>query len=139
MEGEGSIPQLRLDGASMITNRLFVYGTLAPGKSNAHILADLAGTWEKASIHGTIYQVTWGPASGYPGILLNQHDAEVSGLIFNSDELSEHWHRLDAFEGEGYTRVFALARLDKGLSVQAYVYSLSEDYSRVQVAPGSHI
>ena len=100
----------------MITNRLFVYGTLAPGKSNAHVLADLAGTWEKASIHGTVYQVAWGPAGGYPGILPNQYDAEVSGLIFTSDELSEHWHRLDAFEGEGYTRVLAPARHVNGLS-----------------------
>ncbi len=120
----------------MITNRLFVYGTLAPGMSNAHVLADLAGTWERASIHGTVYQVAWGPASGYPGILLNQDDAEVSGLLFTSDVLYEHWLRLDTFEGEGYTRVLAPARLDNGLTIQAYVYSLSEDYTRGQVAPG---
>jgi gamma-glutamylcyclotransferase (GGCT)/AIG2-like uncharacterized protein YtfP len=123
----------------MITNRLFVYGTLAPGKANAHVLAELAGTWEKASIHGTVYQVTWGPASGYPGILLNQHDAEVSGLIFTSDDLYELWQRIDAFEGEGYTRVLASARLDNGLTVQAYIYTLSEAYSLAQVAPGPHL
>ena len=29
-------------------NRLFVYGTLAPGRANAHVLADIPGTWEPA-------------------------------------------------------------------------------------------
>jgi len=120
----------------MITNRLFVYGTLAPGKSNAHVLADLAGTWERAYTHGTVYQVAWGPARGYPGILLNQDDAEVSGLIFTSDELSAHWCKLDAFEGEGYNRILVKARLESGSIVQAYIYSLSEDYTRGQVVPG---
>lgn len=126
-------------GAFKVINNLFVYGTLAPGMSNAHVLADLEGAWEKASVHGTVYRVEWGPASGYPGILLNQDDAEVSGLIFTSDNLPEHWQRIDAFEGDGYTRVLTTAKLESGSAVQAYIYSLSEDYTRGKVLPGSRI
>jgi len=73
-----------------MTNRLFIYGTLAPGQSNAHLLGDLVGTWEKASVNGTVYQVAWGAASGYPGILLNDGDGDAYGLLFSSDELPAH-------------------------------------------------
>ena len=122
-----------------MTNRLFVYGTLAPGQSNAHVLADLVGTWEKASVNGTVYQVAWGPASGYPGILLNEDDGDAAGLIFSSDALPAHWERLDAFEGEGYTRVLVTARLQSGSTVQAFVYSLNECYTRLPMEVGPAI
>ena len=123
----------------MITNRLFVYGTLTPGQSNAHVLADLAGSWQKATVNGTVYQVNWGAACGYPGILLNHNEGEVSGLIFASDDLPAHWQRLDAFEGEGYTRVLVNARTESCACVQAYVYSLSEAYAGGHMAPGPQI
>ena len=29
--------------------RLFVYGTLAPGQPNEHVLGDIEGSWETAS------------------------------------------------------------------------------------------
>lgn len=32
--------------------RLFVYGTLAPGKPNEHVLAGLTGDWVAASVKG---------------------------------------------------------------------------------------
>ena len=52
-----------------MTDRLFVYGTLAPGRPNAHVLADVPGTWESATVRGTLVQDGWGAAAGYPGIL----------------------------------------------------------------------
>lgn len=119
-----------------MVNRLFVYGTLAPGKSNAHVLADVVGTWERATVKGTVFQVVWGPASGYAGILLDDDDVEVPGLIFSSDDLPAHWERLDAFEGEGYARVPVSAKLESGSTVQSYVYSLSAMYTREQMSTG---
>lgn len=106
--------------------RLFVYGTLAPGRSNAHVLADVPGTWQPAQVRGTVHNVTWGPAAGYPGLVLDEDAGEVRGLLFTSDELPAHWARLDAFEGEGYARVPVTATLDdSGATVQAFVYVLS--------------
>lgn len=34
--------------------RLFVYGSLAPGRPNEHILAAIPGTWEPASVSGRL-------------------------------------------------------------------------------------
>ena len=105
--------------------RLFVYGSLAPGQSNAHVLADVPGRWEPATVTGTLLQEGWGAAMGYPGIVLDPRGGEVRGLVFSSDELSRHWARLDEFEGEGYVRTIASARLADGSVVDACIYSLS--------------
>ncbi|MBA8886815.1 gamma-glutamylcyclotransferase (GGCT)/AIG2-like uncharacterized protein YtfP [Dokdonella fugitiva] len=106
--------------------RLFVYGTLAPGKPNAHVLADVRGTWQPASVTGRLLPEGWGAALGYPGIVLDDDGDLVRGLVFSSDELAAHWPRLDAFEGEGYERVLTVARLDDGATVDAYIYRLRE-------------
>lgn len=108
-----------------MSNRLFVYGTLAPGRSNAHVLADVPGTWQPAHVRGTVHHVTWGPAAGYPGLVLGENAGETQGQVFTSDELPAHWARLDDFEGDGYTRVAVTATLDSGATVQAFTYVLS--------------
>lgn len=107
-------------------SRLFVYGTLAPGRPNAHVLANVAGTWEPATVRGTLFQQGWGAAIGFPGIVLEASGDEVQGLVFSSDELADHWARLDAFEGEGYQRVLTSATLRDGTVVDAYIYQLSD-------------
>lgn len=109
-----------------MAERLFVYGTLAPGRVNAHVMADIPGRWEPASVTGTLLQEGWGAAEGFPGIVLDENGPEVSGLVFSSEHLDEHWARLDEFEGEGYRRVLTTAKLADGSRVQAYVYSLSD-------------
>ena len=106
-------------------HRLFVYGTLAPGRSNAHVLAPIPGEWEPATVTGTLLPEGWGAAAGYPGIVLDEHGAEVAGFLFSSDALPEHWPRLDAFEGEGYERVLTTATRTDGTTVEAYVYALA--------------
>jgi gamma-glutamylcyclotransferase (GGCT)/AIG2-like uncharacterized protein YtfP len=107
-----------------MTQRLFVYGTLAPGRPNAHVLADVAGTWEPATVLGRLIAEGWGAAAGYPGIILGEQGGEVEGLLFSSDSLAEHWARLDEFEGEGYERVRTTVKVKDGTSIEAYVYRL---------------
>ena len=107
-----------------MTHRLFVYGTLAPGRPNEHILADLAGDWEPATVTGTLLQEGWGAAAGYPGIVLDEDGREVQGLVFSSENLPQHWARLDEFEGEGYERVLTTVKLKDGTAVEAYIYAL---------------
>lgn len=104
---------------------LFVYGSLAPGQSNAHVLADVPGEWTPATVTGTLRQQGWGAAMGYPGLVLDDQGGPVHGLVFSSAHLPAHWSRLDAFEGEGYERVLTTARLDDGRSVDAHVYALA--------------
>ncbi len=33
-----------------MTDRLFIYGTLAPGRPNEHVLAEVPGAWEPATV-----------------------------------------------------------------------------------------
>jgi gamma-glutamylcyclotransferase (GGCT)/AIG2-like uncharacterized protein YtfP len=108
-----------------MTERLFVYGTLAPGRPNAHVLAPVPGTWEPASVTGTLHAEGWGAATGYPGIVLDPHGDRVDGLLFSSDHLADHWARLDAFEGDGYVRVLTTVTRQDGTAVDAHVYALS--------------
>ncbi len=107
-----------------MAQHLFVYGTLAPGRPNAHMLAHVSGTWEPATVTGTLLQEGWGAAAGYPGIILDEHGGTVEGLIFSSQTLAEHWPRLDAFEGEGYERVLTRVARRDGTTVDAYIYAL---------------
>jgi len=110
----------------MIVNKLFVYGTLAPGKPNEHILAGKTGTWVQASVRGTLYQEGWGAALGYPGLILDEQAEKVTGLVFTSDELPESWAMLDEFEGDGYQRVLTSVEFTNGTKAQAYVYHIKK-------------
>ena len=107
-----------------MVNRLFVYGTLAPGKPNEHILNELDGTWREGRVRGTLHPEGWGAAQGYPGIVLGEENGYVAGLLFTSDDLNAHWEYLDEFEGSGYERVLTRVETDENLEVEAFIYAL---------------
>ncbi|MCI0615247.1 gamma-glutamylcyclotransferase, partial [bacterium] len=50
---------------------LFVYGTLQPSRSNAHVLESIGGSWVRASVRGRLKYEGWGAELGYPALLLN--------------------------------------------------------------------
>lgn len=104
---------------------LFVYGTLCPGKPNAHILESIGGTWEKGYVNGTLYPAGWAAAMGYPGIVLDGSD-KVAGYVFYSADLPSHWQDLDEFEGDEYQRVPVKVYLDRGEVIDSFVYILKE-------------
>lgn len=104
--------------------RLFVYGTLAPGRANHHVLQDVPGSWERATLRGTLLQEGWGAAMGSPGIIPAADGDEVEGFVFSSTHLPDHWARLDAFEGDGYERVRVTVSIDAARTVEAHVYAL---------------
>lgn len=106
-------------------HRLFVYGTLAPGRPNAHVLAPLGGTWQRGTVRGQLLPDGWGAAAGYPALVPDISGEEVAGLLFTAAELPAHWARIDAFEGPGYVRVPIAVVLEDGTSVEAFVYALS--------------
>lgn len=105
-----------------MTQRLFVYGTLAPGRPNEHLLADVDGEWEPARVRGTLVQEGWGAGMGFPAITLSEDADEVGGFLFVSDQLEDHWARLDAFEGDEYERVTVPVERADGRKVAAQVY-----------------
>ena len=109
-----------------IMNQLFVYGTLCPNRENAHILGGIGGDWQKASVHGTIHILDWGPDKGLPAIILNEKDALVEGYLFSTEKLAENWQMLDDFEGFQYERVVVDVSVDSGEKIQAWTYVMKE-------------
>ncbi|MEM7273182.1 MAG: gamma-glutamylcyclotransferase [Actinomycetota bacterium] len=85
---------------------LAVYGTLAPGESNHHVLLGVDGEWRDGYIRGYLFDVTWGGAEGYPGVVLDTGGNLIPVRVLVSDQLDRHWDRLDRFEGPGYHRDF---------------------------------
>lgn len=107
-------------------NNLFIYGTLAPGRSNHYIMDGIDGHWQKATTHGHLKQLGWGAQQGYPAIHPDPDGPLVDGYLLTSTVLQQHWGRLDEFEGEEYQRVEIDVTTESGELVQAYVYALNQ-------------
>ena len=106
--------------------RLFVYGTLGPGRPNEHVLGDIGGEWEAAWVPGTLHESGWGAELGFPGIRLDSTGQRVEGFLFSSAALVDHWGMLDAFEGEAYSRVSTQVGRPGKPAIDAWVYTLKQ-------------
>ena len=113
-----------------MTERLFVYGSLAPAGPNQQVLSEIGGRWLRGSVRGRLCHVGWGAGLGYPAMILDESADPVPGHIFVSDNLREHWDRLDAFEGAEYERVTASVLMPDGTMVDACVYVLRDPGNR---------
>ncbi len=109
---------------------LFVYGTLAPGRKNHHVLAAIPGSWESATLRGTLVDEGWGAEFGCPAILPSADGEDIAGHLFSSDELEHYWPLLDEFEGEGYERLPVEVTLLAGGKAGAQVYALKRAEER---------
>lgn len=113
-----------MNDQQLTQERIFIYGSLGPGRPNEHVMAAIGGTWQPASLRGRLLEEGWGAELGFPGLVLDEQGQVIKGFVFSSANLINHWAALDAFEGEAYERVLATVKLDTGDSVQAYVYAL---------------
>lgn len=106
---------------------LFVYGTLGPGRPNAHVLEGIGGSWQEGHVRGNLLQKGWGAAMGFPGIQLDDSGEQVNGFVFSSEKLAENWQILDDFEGEGYERVPVMVTTTDGRQITSCIYILKAD------------
>ena len=90
--------------------RLAVYGTLAPGRANAHVLEPLGGRWFDGTVRGRRINAGWGDTYGYPGLQLDPDGDEIAVQVLEAAGLPERFAELDAFEGAEYERVIAEVR-----------------------------
>jgi len=104
------------------TTALAVYGTLAPGEEGHWVVRPIAGEWRAGTVQGWTFEITWGPAEGYPGFLAGADGLEVPVQVLISDRLDKHWHEIDRFEGDGYERVPIAVQLDDGDAIEAQIY-----------------
>jgi gamma-glutamylcyclotransferase (GGCT)/AIG2-like uncharacterized protein YtfP len=109
-----------------VIQRLFVYGTLKPGHANAHLLEAIGGTWQPASVVGTLHPEGWGAGQGYPALVLDETGSDVRGVVFTSERLPQHWQELDEFE---VTTTSACWRL--------CVWRMALRFRRTYTSPGS--
>ena len=105
--------------------RLAVYGTLQPGAGNHHELDGLQGGWTRGVVRGKLYPNGHGAAAGYPGLVVDDAGEPVAVQVLESEDLPQHWERLDAFEGLGYRRIVVPVETGGG-TVEACLYALSE-------------
>jgi gamma-glutamylcyclotransferase (GGCT)/AIG2-like uncharacterized protein YtfP len=106
--------------------RLATYGSLAPGRPNHHQLAALDGRWLEGQVRGRLVDAGWGAALGYPALVLDPDGVDVPVHVFESDDLPQHWARLDEHEGSDYRRVVVTVRTPEG-DLEASIYELADD------------
>ena len=87
------------------SERLAVYGTLAPGRPNEQVLADVRGEWSKGWVEGDFVDHSWGASESYPAMRPREGGSRIDVDLFESAELPRLREQLDDFEGDGYERV----------------------------------
>ena len=104
--GEGAADaERRLDAVFATRHTLAVYGTLAPGRPNHHIVAPLGGEWTQGVVEGELHPVGWGATLGYPAFRPRDGGDAVAAHVLASRALEAGWPELDRFEGPGYRRI----------------------------------
>ncbi len=69
------------------SNHLAIYGSLAPGKINHHVIKGIKGQWSEGYVRGKLYEDGWGSNLGFPGIIWNPDGSEVNVHLFVSKHL----------------------------------------------------
>ena len=118
----------RLEDLFGVSCTLAVYGSLAPGRENHHVVAPLGGEWTEGVVEGDFAAEGWGATLGYPALRPRVGGAAVSVHVLNSPALAAAWPALDAFEGVEYRRilvpVFHSGRADqRALHTVANIYA----------------
>ena len=102
---DGSRAERRLDDLFGTGHTLAVYGTLAPGRPNHHVVEPLGGEWTDGLIEGDLIPLGWGAALGYPGFRPRVGGDAVAVRVLTAPSLATAWPALDRFEGPGYERI----------------------------------
>ena len=106
--------------------RLVVYGSLAPGQENGHILAPLGGYWSEVTVHGRLVDAGWGAPRGFPALGIDRLEERIQGHCITSIALPEVYEALDHFEGEEFVRLLHPYTTREGQRGIANIYVLAE-------------
>jgi gamma-glutamylcyclotransferase (GGCT)/AIG2-like uncharacterized protein YtfP len=122
----------RLEALFRVSHTLAVYGSLAPGRPNHHVVAPLGGEWTDGLVEGDLVPVGWGAALGYPAFRTRVGGPAVAVQVLTSPLLATAWPTLDRFEGSEYRRilvpVFRVGPADaRQLYTVANLYAATED------------
>lgn len=105
--------------------RLAVYGTLAPGRSNFPKLADVKGSWHLGSVAGSLHESGWAVKHGFRGFHWQPKSGNrVSVHVLQSPMLVDRWASLDKFEGIDYVRIWVPVEISD-MELICNIYALS--------------
>ena len=116
-----------IERAYRASEKLAIYGTLAPGKVNHHHIAELGGTWSDAAVRGRLDRVPCGIHEGLPAIVLDPTAALHPVKLLLCERLPAAWPRLDAFEGEEMQRLLVPLEGEGDITGVANIYALRRD------------
>jgi gamma-glutamylcyclotransferase (GGCT)/AIG2-like uncharacterized protein YtfP len=129
----------QLDALFRTSHTLAVYGTLAPGQPNHHIVAPLRGDWTDGLIEGDLLPVGWGADLGYPAFRPRVGGAAVAVQVLTSSLLVTAWPTLDLFEGPEYQRILApvfATELSPGQADELRLYTVANLYAATEAGSG---
>lgn len=133
--GNAAAAERELDTLFRTSQTLAVYGTLAPGRPNHHIVAPLGGEWTEGVIEGDLHPVGWGATLGYPAFRPHAGGPAVAVHVLTVPALATDWPRLDHFEGPGYRRVLVPV-FTPGPPDERRLYTVANLYAAAEPAPG---
>jgi gamma-glutamylcyclotransferase (GGCT)/AIG2-like uncharacterized protein YtfP len=135
---DGRRAERRLDAHFRTSHKLAVYGTLAPGRPNHHVVAPLGGEWTDGLIERDLIPVGWGAALGYPGFRPRVGGAAVAVQVLTTPSLAAAWPTLDRFEGPGYQRILVPVfgtEPGPGQAGERRLYTVANLYAAAEASP----
>jgi gamma-glutamylcyclotransferase (GGCT)/AIG2-like uncharacterized protein YtfP len=135
---DGRRAERRLDALFRTSHTLAVYGTLAPGRPNHHVVAPLGGEWTDGLIEGDLLPVGWGAALGYPGFRPRAGGAAVAVNVLTAPSLATAWPTLDRFEGSEYQRILGpvfSTELGPEQAGERRLYTVANLYAATEASP----
>ena len=139
---DGRRAERQLDDLFRTSHTLAVYGTLAPGQPNHHVVAPLRGEWTDGLIEGDLLPVGWGAALGYPGFRPRVGGDAVAVQVLRAPLLATAWPDLDRFEGPGYQRILVpvfSTELSSGQPGERLLHTVANLYSPTETGPGAAV
>jgi gamma-glutamylcyclotransferase (GGCT)/AIG2-like uncharacterized protein YtfP len=137
---DGRRAERRLDALFRTSHTLAVYGTLAPGRPNHHVVAPLGGEWTDGLIEGDLLPVGWGAALGYPGFRPRVGGDAVAVQVLTAPSLATAWPTLDRFEGPGYQRILVPVfgtEIGGGEAGERRLYTVANLFAASEASPGA--
>jgi gamma-glutamylcyclotransferase (GGCT)/AIG2-like uncharacterized protein YtfP len=136
---DGRRAERRLDALFSTSHTLAVYGTLAPGQPNHHVVEPFGGEWTDGLIEGDLIPLGWGAALGYPGFRPRVGGDAVKVQVLTAPSLATAWPALDRFEGPGYQRILVpVFGTEPGLEQagERRPYTVANLYAAAEAGPG---
>lgn len=126
----------RLEDLFRTSQVLAVYGTLAPGQPNHHVVAPLGGEWTEGVIEGDLHPVGWGATLGYPAFIPRPGGAAVAVHVLAAPGLVASWPALDDFEGAEYRRILVPV-FSPGAGDERRLHTVANLYAAAGAGPGA--